>query len=108
MLPRNQAVAALTRLRAIGDRIDPHLYMSEIRTVAADALWLSSSYGYDCVAIHFTWKREPEACAAITAEIEDLLLPLGARPHWAGDAHALCRLAPLYPRMQASATRPIL
>jgi len=87
---------------AIGDRIDPHLYMSEIRTVAADALWLSSSYGYDCVAIHFNWKREPEAVQAITAEIEDLLLPLGARPHWGKVMHTRsARLAPLYPRMQA-------
>lgn len=100
MVPRGQAMAALARLRAIGDVIDPHLYASEIRTMAGDALWLSPSYGYDTVAIHFTWKREPEAVGALSAEIEDMLMPLGARPHWGKLMHApASRLAGLYPRM---------
>lgn len=100
MLPRHQARAAFLLLRAMGERIDRHLHMTEIRTVAADALWLSPSYGHDAVAIHFTWKREPEAVDAITAEIEELLLPLGGRPHWGKLMHAPAgRLAPLYPRL---------
>jgi xylitol oxidase len=100
MVPRSQAIAALTRLRAIGDRIDRHLIISEIRTVAADDLWLSSAYGHDTVAIHFTWKPEPDTTNAITAEIEMLLLPLGARPHWGKLMHARAgETARLYPRL---------
>jgi alditol oxidase len=100
MVPRSQAIAALTRLRAIGDRIDRHLIISEIRTVAADDLWLSPSYGHDTVALHFTWKPEPDAIDAITAEIETLLLPLGARPHWGKLMHARAEgIARLYPRL---------
>ena len=100
MVPRHQARAAFLLLRAIGERIDPHLLATEIRTMAADELWLSPSYGHDTVAIHFTWKREPEAVGAITAEIEDLLLPLGARPHWGKLMHARADQAgPLYPKL---------
>ena len=102
MVPRTQATAALAKLRAIGDRIDRHLYVTEIRSMAADTLWLSPSYGHDSVAIHFTWKRESDAVHAITTEIEDLLLPLGARPHWGKLVHARAdRLALQYPRMPA-------
>jgi alditol oxidase len=102
MVPRPQATAALAKLRAIGDRIDRHLHITEIRSMAADTLWLSPSHGHDSVAIHFTWKPEPDAVHAITTEIEDLLLPLGARPHWGKLMHARAdRLAPLYPLMPA-------
>jgi len=101
MLPRSQATAALTRLRAMAERIDQHLIVSEIRTVAADDLWLSPSYGHDTVAIHFTWKPDPVAADAITAEIEALLLPLDARPHWGKLMRARAAdIAPLYPRLK--------
>jgi xylitol oxidase len=71
----------------------------EIRTVAADSLWLSSSYGHDVVGFHFTWVLDPDAVDALLPAIEEVLLPLSARPHWgkcfvAGAAD----LAPLYPR----------
>ncbi len=100
MLPRPQAGAALSALREIGDSIDPHLIASEVRTMAADRLWLSPAYGRDTVAIHFTWEMKPAEVAAITQQIEDLLLPLGGRPHWGKIIHADAgRLAPLYPRL---------
>jgi xylitol oxidase len=102
MLPRPQIVPALTALRALASRIDPHLHMTEIRTMAADDLWLSPSYGHDTVAIHFTWHRKPAEVAAITSDIETILLPLGGRPHWGKLIHAdAAQLAPLYPRMEA-------
>jgi alditol oxidase len=102
MVPRAQAGAALGLLRAVGERIDRHLYASEIRTMKGDALWLSPSYGHDSVAIHFTWKRVPDAVHLLATEIEAMLLPLGARPHWGKLLHARAdRLAPLYPRMAA-------
>jgi xylitol oxidase len=100
MVARKVAVNALTQLRAMGERMDPYLYATELRTVAGDGLWLSPTYGHDCVGIHFTWKKDFEAVQALTAEIEDKLLPLGARPHWGKMIHATAaRLAPLYPRL---------
>ena len=33
-------------------------------------------------AIHFTWKREPDAVERVLAEIEAALAPFDARPHW--------------------------
>ena len=88
-------------MRAMSARIDPLLVVSEIRTVAAEEAWLSSSHGYDAVALHFTWQREREAVEAITREIEAELLPLGARPHWGKMIHAdAAALARVYPRLR--------
>jgi alditol oxidase len=102
MVPRSNAVVALTALRAIGDRIDPHLHSTEIRTMAADGLWLSPAFGHPAVAIHFTWQRKPAEVNVITREIEDILLPIGGRPHWGKLLHAGAeKLAPLYPRLPA-------
>jgi len=80
MVPRTLVAAAIAKLRVIGDRIDRHLWATEIRSMAGDRLWLSPAYGGDCVGIHFSWQREFDAVQAMTAEIEALLLPLGARP----------------------------
>ena len=99
LVPRVNAVAALSALRSMADRIAPLLHISELRTMRADSLWLSGAYDTDAMGIHFTWKRMPQHVAAILPDIEALLLPLGARPHWgkwfaAGSAD----LRPLYPR----------
>ena len=102
MVPRANATAAIAKLRDIGDHIDRHLWATEIRSMAGDALWLSPSYGHDSVGIHFSWKREPDAVQVMTAEIEAMLLPLGARPHWGKIMHARAeQLASLYPRLPA-------
>jgi xylitol oxidase len=100
MVPRARAAEALSLLHGMGARIDRDLLLTEIRSMAADALWLSPAYGADALAIHFTWKRAPAAVATITRDIEDMLLPLGGRPHWGKLMHARAdRLAPLYPRL---------
>ena len=46
--------------RAAPDRavVRPAAAVAEIRTVAADELWLSGAYGRDTVALHFTWVRD--------------------------------------------------
>src|SRR5690606_13264564 len=56
LVPRADAVGAIEAVRSLADRIAPLLLVSEVRTVRADDLWLSSSYGADAVGIHFTWK----------------------------------------------------
>ena len=70
--------------------------------MAADNLWLSPAYGHDTIGIHFSWARDLEAVPVLSAEIEALLLPLGARPHWGKIIHSdAARLAALYPRLPA-------
>jgi len=57
-VPRRHAVAALRAVTRLREQIAPHLMISEVRTIAADTLWMSPCYQQDCVAIHFTWKRD--------------------------------------------------
>jgi xylitol oxidase len=102
MVPRARATTAISRLRDISEHIDRLLWATEIRSMTGDGLWLSPSFGDDRVAIHFSWLRETDAVAALTAEIEAMLLPLGARPHWGKILHArAAELAPLYPKVPA-------
>jgi alditol oxidase len=100
LLPRRHAVEAIEAVRALAGEIRPILQVSEIRTVAADRLWMSMSYGEDAVGIHFTWKPEREAVEAALIRLEAALAPFGARPHWGKlfDADAAA-IAPLYERM---------
>ncbi|MFB8086057.1 D-arabinono-1,4-lactone oxidase [Streptomyces sp. NPDC055992] len=79
---RADAVAAYEALARLRDRITPVLQISEIRTVAADDLWLSPAHGRDSVAFHFTWVPDAAAVAPVVAGIEEVLAPFGARPHW--------------------------
>ena len=81
-VPREHAVAALRAIMTLGARISPHLLVSEVRTVAADTLWMSPCYRQDCMAIHFTWKRNWPTVRALLPDIEAALEPLGARAHW--------------------------
>ncbi len=82
LLPRQHAVAALRAIAKLREYIVPLLQISEIRTVAADALWMSPCYRQDCVAVHFTWINEWPAVEALLPRIEEHLVPLHARPHW--------------------------
>ncbi|GAB2744996.1 FAD-binding protein [Sinomonas soli] len=101
LLPRARAAEALRAVRALAARLAPLLYVSEIRTVAADELWLSPSYRQDSVALHFTWKPLQREVEALLPELEDALAPFGARPHW-GKLNAMppAAIAALYPRFE--------
>jgi alditol oxidase len=99
LVPREHAIEAIGVLRTMGLRIAPLLHVSEIRSVAADELWLSGGYGHDVVALHFTWRLDPAGVGALLPAIEAELLPLGARPHWGKVFAATAReLASLYPK----------
>ena len=81
-VPRGDAFAALRAIDDIGKDIAPLLYVSEVRTIAADDLWMSPCFGQDSVAIHFTWKPKWEAVRGVLPLIEAKLEPFDARPHW--------------------------
>ena len=66
----------------MADRVEPVLQVGEVRSIAADNLWLSPAYGRDSVALHFTWVPDMAAVLPALAAIEEALAPLDARPHW--------------------------
>ncbi|HEU0206115.1 MAG TPA: FAD-binding protein [Pseudolysinimonas sp.] len=95
---RRVGADALRAVRALGDRIAPHLHITELRTAASDDVWLSGAYQRPALAIHFTWKPEPDAVNALLPDIEAALSDFDARPHWGKvnrvDAATLARVHP--------------
>ena len=57
LMPRHHALEAFRAIDRLHELVAPHLQISEIRTIAADGLWMSPCYKQPCVAIHFTWKK---------------------------------------------------
>jgi alditol oxidase len=81
-VPRKNAVEAILAVERLRDQITPHLLITEIRTIAADNLWMSPCYKQDSVAIHFTWKQDWPAVSKVLRVIEKELSPFNVRPHW--------------------------
>ena len=82
LLPRSHAVAALQAVRELRDEITAVLQICELRTVAADELWLSPSYRRPTVGMHFTWVDDTAAVMPVVAAVEERLAPFEPRPHW--------------------------
>lgn len=81
-VPRSRGYEAILAVETLRDRITPHLFITEIRTIAADNLLMSPACQQDCMAIHFTWKPETPEVLAVLPLIEEKLVPFHARPHW--------------------------
>jgi xylitol oxidase len=81
-VPLRHAVEAMEAISRLGKQIGPHLFISEIRTIAADDLWMSPCHQQASVAIHFTWKQQTKAVLKLLPLIEKELAPFNARPHW--------------------------
>ncbi|MEP7055274.1 MAG: FAD-binding protein [Actinomycetota bacterium] len=82
LVSREHALAALAAVDEIKAEVSAVLQISEVRTIAADDLWLSPSYGRDSVALHFTWIPDIDAVAPVLFRLEERLAPYTARPHW--------------------------
>ncbi|MHA7302933.1 FAD-binding protein [Pseudarthrobacter sp. MDT1-22] len=100
LIPREHATDALRTMRKLSDVVTPLLLIGEIRTVAADQLWLSPNYGRDGIGLHFTWRQDQPAVTAVLPLLEAELAPFAARPHWGKlfDARAAA-IRPMYPRL---------
>jgi xylitol oxidase len=81
-VPRRNAVDAILAVERLRDQVTPHLLISEIRTIAADDLWMSTCYRQPGVTIHFTWKPDWPAVRRLLPVIEKELGPFQPRPHW--------------------------
>jgi xylitol oxidase len=99
LLPRASALSAISIVRGFAADMEPHLLISEIRTVAADYLWMSPQYERDTIAIHFTWRPHSTEVTELIGRIENALASTAPRPHW-GKLFTVDRttLADRYPR----------
>ncbi len=100
-VPHQHALKALRAINRLGDRLAPLLQISEVRTIAADNLWMSPCYQQARISIHFTWKKNWEGVRPLLGLIENELAPFDAIPHW-GKLFTVPpkRIQSLYPRLK--------
>ncbi|MGN6627545.1 MAG: D-arabinono-1,4-lactone oxidase, partial [Tepidisphaeraceae bacterium] len=79
---REHAMAAFDAIDALRAEIHPLIQVTEVRTIAADNLWMSMNYERSSVAFHFTWKPEWERVRMVLPKIEAALQPFAPRAHW--------------------------
>jgi alditol oxidase len=82
-VPRERGYEAILAVEELRDHVTPHLFVTELRTIDADDLWMSTCYERPSMTIHFTWKPEWPAVRRVLPMIEEKLGPFEARPHWA-------------------------
>jgi alditol oxidase len=99
-VPRRHALAALAAVRALREQVAPLLMISEVRSIAADRLWMSPCYGQACVGLHFTWQPDWPEVRELLPRLEEALAPFEARPHW-GKLFTMApeRVRALFPRL---------
>ncbi|RVU27006.1 FAD-binding protein [Sandaracinomonas limnophila] len=81
-VPRKHAYQAIMAIESMHKEIYPLLFVTELRSIAADKFWMSTAYGQDMIAIHFTWKPIKDGVMKILPKIEAKLKPFGGKPHW--------------------------
>ncbi len=77
---RKDAPAAIAALEKIAPQINEILWVTEIRAIAADELWMSPHFQRDSIGIHFTWKKV-DAVYEFVKVVEAVLAPFKYRPH---------------------------
>jgi xylitol oxidase len=82
MVPLNRALEAIDAVARVREQLLPVIQVNELRTVAADDLWLSMNYQRDSLGLHFTWIADTAAVLPVVDALEEQLAPLEARPHW--------------------------
>jgi xylitol oxidase len=101
LIPREKGYEAILAVETLKDKITPHMFITELRTIAADHLWMSTAYNRPSMAIHFTWKPEWPAVKTVLPLIEEKLAPFNPRPHW-GKLFTMpaSRIDPQYPELE--------
>jgi alditol oxidase len=99
-VPFESAYEAVLAVESMRDQITPHLFVTELRAVAADDLWMSMAYKRRSLAIHFTWKPKWDAVLRVIPQVEAKLKPFAPRPHWAKvNTLRAAEIDSLYPRV---------
>ncbi len=99
-VPRESASEVLGVIQKMSDEITPLLFISEVRSIKGDDMWMSTAYGGDRIAFHFTWKPDGKGVENLLPKLEQALSPYDARPHWGKLFHMKRnRIESLYPRI---------
>jgi xylitol oxidase len=78
-------------LSSLSGALAPVLKISEVRSIAADDLWLSPASRGATIAFHFTWVNSWALVEPVLRRVEDALEPFAPIPHWG----KLTTIAPL-------------
>jgi len=81
-VPREKAFDAIKAVETLRQDLKNLLFITEIRTVDADDLWMSMCYQRPSVAIHFTLKQDIPGVRDFLPKLEQTLAPFEPRPHW--------------------------
>jgi alditol oxidase len=81
-VPHEKAFAAIKAVETLRQDLKTLLFITEIRTVEADDLWMSMCYKRPGVAIHFTLKQDIPGVNNFLPKLEQTLAPFDPRPHW--------------------------
>lgn len=82
-VPLENGYEAIMAVAEMSEKINSHLFISEIRSIKADELWMSTCYQRDSIAVHTTWKQEIPEVMALLPQMEEKLNRFNPRPHWA-------------------------
>lgn len=97
---RKDALAVARIITSFQPQFAHFLRIAEVRTVAADQLWMSPSYERATVGFHFTWHKRWDLLEPFLPLLEEALAPFDARPHWAKMfTMSPQRVQSLYPRL---------
>lgn len=81
-VPREHGPAACMALHEISEQLAPTLKVSEVRSVAADSLWMSPFYEQDGVGLHISWFNRWPQVQRLLPLVEEALAPFNPIPHW--------------------------
>jgi alditol oxidase len=82
-IPIEHGYEAIMAIEKLHEKISPHIFISEIRAIQADNLWMSPCYQQTCIALHTTWKQEIETVMGLLPLFEEAIAPFNPKPHWA-------------------------
>lgn len=100
MVDRKDAPAGFRALKEISDVSRPYILAAEVRSVAADDLWLSTAYQRETICLHYACIADQGVPNEMLPVVEKALEPYAPRPHWGKLFVApAAELAPRYPRM---------
>ena len=81
-IPIENAADAIKSVATLKEEIKPYILITEIRSIAADKLWMSPCYEQPSIAIHFTLRQDVEGVNNLLPKIEEKLRPFNPKPHW--------------------------
>lgn len=81
-VPIDRAAEVLSTVAERADEFSSAVQVMEIRTVAADDMWLSPFRGRETLAVHATWISDLRVVRPALERLERVLAPFEPRPHW--------------------------